>query len=94
MSFVDDVREAVLAVPAGSVVSYGDISRRIGVGPRQVGRAMSLLDENVPWWRVVHADGTPASCHGGLAPELLSDEATPMRGTRVDMQRARYRWAP
>lgn len=94
MSFVDDVREAVLAIPAGSVASYGDIGRRIGVGPRQVGRAMSLLDENVPWWRVVYADGTPASCHDGLAPELLVDEATPMRGKRVDMQRARYRWTP
>ncbi|MBL3669148.1 MGMT family protein [Streptomyces sp. M2CJ-2] len=91
MSFVDDVREAVLAVPAGSVASYGDIGRRIGVGPRQVGRAMSLLDESVPWWRVVHADGTPASCHDGAAPELLSAEGTPMRGRRVDMRRARYR---
>ncbi|MFD6325915.1 MGMT family protein [Streptomyces sp. NPDC058442] len=92
MSLVDDVREAVLAIPAGSVASYGDVGRRIGAGPRQVGRAMSLLDESVPWWRVVHADGTPASCHGGAAPELLSDEATPMRGRRVDMPRARYRW--
>ncbi|PWI09970.1 cysteine methyltransferase [Streptomyces sp. NWU339] len=91
MSFVDDVREAVLAIPAGSVASYGDIGRRIGVGPRQVGHAMSLLDENVPWWRVVHSDGTPASCHDGAAPELLSDEGTPMRGRRVDMRRARYR---
>ncbi|MGW5212301.1 MGMT family protein [Streptomyces sp. NPDC004051] len=92
MGLVDDVREAVLAIPAGSVASYGDIGRRIGAGPRQVGRAMSLLDESVPWWRVVHADGTPASCHGGTAPELLGDEATPMRGRRVDMPRARYRW--
>ncbi|MEV0690796.1 MGMT family protein [Streptomyces sp. NPDC050388] len=91
MSFVDDVREAVLAIPVGSVASYGDIGRSIGVGPRQVGRAMSLLDENVPWWRVVHADGTPASCHDGAAPELLGDEGTPMRGRRVDMRRARYR---
>ncbi|MEU6526780.1 MGMT family protein [Streptomyces sp. NPDC046924] len=92
MGLVDDVREAVLAIPAGSVASYGDIGRRIGAGPRQVGRAMSLLDESVPWWRVVHADGTPASCHGGTAPELLGDEAAPMRGGRVDMPRARYRW--
>lgn len=53
MTFVDDVREAVRAIPAGSVASYGDVGRRVGVGPRQVGRAMSLLDETVPWWRVV-----------------------------------------
>ncbi|WP_234438482.1 MGMT family protein [Streptomyces sp. NRRL S-340] len=59
MSLVEDVREAVLAVPAGSVTSYGAVGRRIGAGPRQVGRVMGLLDEGVPWWRVVHADGTP-----------------------------------
>ena len=91
MSLIEDVREAVIAIPAGSVASYGDIGRRIGAGPRQVGRAMSLLDEDVPWWRVVYADGTPASCHGGRAPKLLSDEGTPMAGGRVDMKRARQR---
>lgn len=93
MSIIEEVREEVLAIPPGSVASYGDIGGRIGAGPRQVGRAMSLLDEDVPWWRVVHADGTPASCHGGRAPELLDAEGVPMRGTRVDMKRARRRTA-
>lgn len=88
---IQEVREAVAAIPAGFVASYGDIGDRIGASPRQVGRAMSLLDEGVPWWRVVHADGTPASCHGGRAPELLSNEGTPMSGGRVDMKRARQR---
>ncbi|WP_324197436.1 MGMT family protein [Nocardia cyriacigeorgica] len=86
---VDDVREAVLAIAPGTVASYSDIGRVIGAHPRQVGRAMSLLDDGVPWWRVVHADGTPASCHGGTAPELLAREGIPMRGARVDMVRAR-----
>lgn len=94
MSSIDDVRDAVIAIPAGCVASYGDIGKRIGAGPRQVGRAMSLLGESVPWWRVVYADGTPATCHGGRATELLSDEGTPMLGARVDMKRARQRWLP
>ena len=94
MTFVDDVRDAVLGIPVGMVASYGDVGRRVGLGPRQAGRAMALLvDEPLPWWRVVYADGTPASCHGGQAPALLSAEGTPMRGARVDMARARYRWA-
>ena len=59
MTFVDDVREAVCSIPAGAVASYGDVGRRANVGARQAGRAMSLLDEGVPWWRVVYADGTP-----------------------------------
>lgn len=91
MSIVEEVREAVLEIPPGRVASYGDVGRRIGAGPRQVGRAMSLLadGEDLPWWRVVHADGTPASCHDGQAPRLLADEGTPMSGARVDMKRAR-----
>ena len=89
MSIIEDVREAVLDIPPGAVASYGDIGKRIGAGPRQVGRAMSLLDDGVPWWRVVYADGTPASCHDGQAPQLLQDERAPMLGARVDMKRAR-----
>lgn len=91
MSIVDEVREAVAAIPPGRVLSYGDIAARLGVGPRQVGRAMTLLDDAVPWWRVVHADGTPATCHGGTAPALLRAEGTPLIRTRVDMPHARHR---
>src|SRR5215469_9926536 len=94
MSIVQDVRGAVIAIPSGYVASYGDIGERIGAGPRQVGRAMSQLDDSVPWWRVVYADGTPASCHGGRATGLLNDEGTPMLGARVNMKRARQRWVP
>ena len=94
VSIIEDVREAVIAIPGGFVASYGDIAKRIGAGPRQVGRAMSLLDDSVPWWRVVYADGTPASCHGGRAQEILNGEGTPMLGARVDMKRARQRSAP
>jgi alkylated DNA nucleotide flippase Atl1 len=94
MSIIDDVRDAVIAIPVGFVASYGDIGTRIGAGPRQVGRAMSLLDDSVPWWRVVYADGTPSSCHSGRAPGLLNDEGTPMLGARVDMERARQRYVP
>jgi alkylated DNA nucleotide flippase Atl1 len=92
MGIVEDVREVVASIPAGSVATYGDIGRRVEAGPRQVGRAMSLLGGGAPWWRVVYADGTPASCHGGRAVELLRDEGAPMRGARVDLDRARHRW--
>ncbi|MGB3696857.1 MAG: MGMT family protein [Gordonia sp. (in: high G+C Gram-positive bacteria)] len=87
-SIVLEVRDAVAAIEPGTVVSYGDLGRRLGIGPRQVGRAMGLLDAGVPWWRVVRADGTPASCHGGQAPVLLAREGVPMKGRRVDMRRA------
>ncbi|MFD8295746.1 MGMT family protein [Streptomyces bauhiniae] len=93
MNTVDAVREVVATIPRGRVVSYGDVGNRIGVGPRQVGRVMGLLGDGVPWWRVVRADGTPATCHEGRAPGLLRDEGVPMAGARVDMGRGRHRWA-
>lgn len=85
MSLIDDVRDIVACIPPGRVTTYGDIGAAVGVGARQVGRTMPLLDESVPWWRVVHADGTPATCHGGTALDLLRSEGTPTRGRRVDM---------
>lgn len=86
---VDRVRRAVCDIPPGRVASYGDIGRIIGVDPRQVGRAMSQLDDTVPWWRIVYADGTLATCHDRTAAELLAEEQTPMTGSKVDMHRAR-----
>ncbi|MEU2891841.1 MGMT family protein [Streptomyces albidoflavus] len=96
MTWVEEVREAVLTTPAGSVASYGEVGRHIGTGPRQVGRAMSLLGEDtgLPWWRVVHADGTPATCHEGRAPAPPAEEGAPVRLGRVDLEWARHRWGP
>ncbi len=92
MSILEEVRQAVQVIPAGGVLTYGDIAKIVGVSPRQVGWAMSRLDD-LPWWRVVYADGTIASCHEGEARELLDAESTPMVGARVDLELARSRSA-
>lgn len=88
----DEYVEAVLAlvedVPAGRVTTYGALARAVGTGgPRQVGRVMALHGDAVPWWRVVHADGRPATCHGGTAVDRLREEGVPLtaRG-RVDLR--------
>ncbi|WP_417233256.1 MGMT family protein [Arthrobacter sp.] len=81
---VSEARAVVASIPTGHVMAYGEIAAIIGVGPRQAGRLVAALDEDVPWWRVVYADGTPASCHGGTAPELLRREGVRFRGERVD----------
>ncbi|KAF0845761.1 MGMT family protein [Nocardia caishijiensis] len=89
MSLVDQVRAVVVTIPAGQVATYGDIGRQLGVGPRQVGRAMSLLGDDIPWWRVTYADGRLATCHDGGAGARLAAEGTPLRGGKVDLARAR-----
>lgn len=59
--FAERVRDAVRAIPAGQVMTYGEIARAIGAPryARQVARVMShnyLPD--VPCHRVIKSDGT------------------------------------
>jgi alkylated DNA nucleotide flippase Atl1 len=88
--FARSVLDLVDRIPTGRVMSYGAIADRVGGSPRQVGRVMSRWADETQWHRVVHADGTPASCHDGIAADLLRDEGVPMRGSRVDMVRAQW----
>lgn len=85
MDLVAEVRVVVLAIPAGCVAAYGEIGQAVGIGPRQAGRVVARLDVDVPWWRVVYADGEPATCHQGEARALLEAEGVPFRDGRVDM---------
>ena len=90
-AFAQRVLDLVDAIPAGKVLAYGDIAEYLGEGgPRQVGSVMSTWGGGVPWHRVVHADGTPAPADDGEAIRRLHADATPMRGERVDMRRARW----
>lgn len=48
----------VRSIPAGQVMSYGQVGREAGCSARTVGWAMAnALDGDVPWQRVVGADG-------------------------------------
>jgi alkylated DNA nucleotide flippase Atl1 len=90
------VLDVVDSIPAGRVMSYGDIAEYLGagMGPRQVGRVMSAYGGGVAWWRVIHADGTPAPGHDSRALEHYLAEGTPLRSARppvrVDMRQARW----
>ncbi|MGP5726229.1 MGMT family protein [Arthrobacter rhombi] len=83
----DAIREAVLALGPGEVASSGDIAATAGIGPRQAGRLVGKLSKEIPWWRVVHAHGSPATCHNGIAGDLLRVEGVIFRGQKVAMIR-------
>ncbi|QNN82819.1 MGMT family protein [Brachybacterium sp. Z12] len=85
----DAVRATAVEIPPGRVMTYGDIAVETGLHPRQVGQIVARISEEIPWWRVVRADGTPAACHGGTAPSLLAQEHVPFVGDRVDLRRLR-----
>lgn len=94
--YAQRVLEIVARIPPGRVVAYGDISRALGEGgPRNVGTVMSRYGADVPWWRVIRADGRPPQDHDAIAIEHWRTEGTPMvrglvDGGRADMARARW----
>jgi alkylated DNA nucleotide flippase Atl1 len=87
---VTERAERILArirrIPRGSVLSYGVIDPE---APRFVGAVLARTEVEVPWHRVVHADGSIPK--GERQRALLVREGVPMRGARVDMERARAR---
>lgn len=80
-----EVLERVRAIPEGFVSTYGDFSPG---APRFAGTVLFHVDEpDLPWWRVVRADGSLAK--GDRQRALLRAEDVPFRGERVDMDHAR-----
>lgn len=78
--FVDEVLAIVRRIPAGKVMTYGDIAWALGTNsPRAVGRVMSLHGHAVAWWRVVPATGMPPQGHSRLALPHYLEEHTPLR---------------
>ena len=65
-------------------------------GARMVGRAMARCPGDVPWWRVVHADGTMKGTPGADEQRArLADEGVPLtRDGRVDWAGAGGPWSP
>lgn len=90
-AFAERVLEVVEQIPRGRVMSYGDIAEFIGSpAPRAVGQVMFRYGSQVPWHRVLRADGTPAPQIADRQLALLAAEGVPMRGNRVDMRAARW----
>lgn len=80
-----EVLERVRAIPEGFVSTYGDVSPG---SPRFAGAVLFECDDpDLPWWRVVRADGSLAK--GARQRQLLVAEGVPFRAARVDMASAR-----
>lgn len=86
----DDILARVRAIPEGWVRTYGDVTPG---APRLAGTILRVTDEEVPWWRVVRADGSLAK--GERQRALLDAEGVPFtRSGRVDLRSARLPEAP
>ena len=92
--FFQQVYAVVEQIPYGKVASYGQIARMLGRprAAREIGWAMRCCPDNLPWQRVVTADG---SIKGGMFAEirravLESEGVSFLPDGRVDM--AHNRW--
>lgn len=81
---VASVIATIRRIPKGKVQSYGRIDDE---APRLVGHVLATTSEDVPWQRVVHADGSIPK--GKRQRDLLIKEGVVMKGDRVDMKRCR-----
>jgi alkylated DNA nucleotide flippase Atl1 len=80
-----EILDRVRSTPEGFVRTYGDISPG---APRMGGAVLhECADPDVPWHRIVRADGSLAK--GARQRRLLMREGVPFRGERVDMRVAR-----
>jgi methylated-DNA-protein-cysteine methyltransferase-like protein len=82
-----EVLRRIRSIPEGRVTTYGDVSPG---APRYAGTVLASCDApDVPWQRVVRADGSLAK--GERQRRLLEAEGVPFVGNRVDMREA---WVP
>lgn len=79
-AFFEGVYTLVRRVPAGRVVTYGQVARALGSprAARTVGWAMQSCPPDVPWQRVVNSRGeVSARAHAldeGMQRDLLEEE--------------------
>ncbi|MGQ0837663.1 MGMT family protein [Actinokineospora sp.] len=86
------IRAAVRSIPAGSVASYGDIADLTRApSPRLIGRILAEDGHDLPWHRVLRANGTPAPHIAREQLERLRAEGVLANGEKVDMRT--YRWS-
>ena len=102
---VREVLEVVGTIPAGKVMTYGDVADAIGPHPgfgavdgpfvaRMVGRVMQHHGSDVAWWRVIRSTGHPPRFLEARAWPYYVEERTPVLGSgddyRIDLKRARF----
>jgi alkylated DNA nucleotide flippase Atl1 len=75
---LERIRSVVAAVPAAAVLAYGEVAARAGLPGRArlVGRILAEDGDDLPWHRILRADGTPA-------PHLAAEQLARLRAEGV-----------
>ena len=93
-SLDEAVLAAVRLIPAGRVMTYGDVAEFVGTrAARNIGRILAGFGEHndvLPWHRVVRADGTCAEHIRVQQMQRLRAEGVSFTRGRVDLDAARW----
>jgi alkylated DNA nucleotide flippase Atl1 len=83
---VDRVRAVVRAIPPGETSTYGEVATLAGMPGRArlVGRILAEDGHDLPWHRVLRADGT-------CAPHVAQEQLARLRAEGVLQRRGRRR---
>ena len=98
-NYRERVFEIVRQIPVGQVMTYGQIAEILGENytPRTVGFVMHAATEDVPWQRVINAQGACSTGHVvlpvNLQQQMLESEGVVFNEKgRCDLKK--YRWQP
>jgi methylated-DNA-protein-cysteine methyltransferase related protein len=83
---LERVRAVVRAIPSGETSTYGEVAAAAGIPGRArlVGRILAEDGHDLPWHRVLRADGT-------CAPHIAQEQLARLRAEGVLPDRARRR---
>ncbi|MEJ3656721.1 MGMT family protein [Actinomycetes bacterium KLBMP 9759] len=85
---LERVRAEVRAIPPGETSTYGEIAERAGLrSPRLVGRILAEDGHDIPWHRVLRANGT-------CAPHIAAEQSARLRAEGVFLVDGRLPRAP
>ena len=94
------VYKVVRRIPAGRVMTYGQVSDYLGrrLSAVAIGWAMAACPEDVPWQRVVNATGGCSTENSGKLPPGFQKKLLRREGVRFGadgrLSLERYRWTP
>ena len=88
LSFAERAAAVIAAIPPGDVWTYGEVAEAAGRpgAARAVGHLLATSPDDLPWWRVVAANGRLVPGHERVHAERLAAE-----GVAVDRITGRVR---
>lgn len=88
--FVAAVTAVIIAIPAGEVMTYGEIAVEAGFpgAARAVGNVLGESGGTLPWWRVVNASGRLVPGHEKEHARRLRSEGVTLNADRTRVRMA------